>query len=572
MNMKATENKNRIKPIRRTVLALTCAAMLGGAFAVVPLSASAAEAPNVTAATADAAPVISEGAGVYGSLVLSRWLSQLEPYAAAVSDVDADSYASAIDGGQSLVQASGLAEGTLVSRLTAKFAEDLRTEVSAGRLTEAEADQLKGISSDAVSRVLNGQSPASAVGISSLSPGKSIVQSRITRIVADTALLADAGSAELRAALRNGKNLVDASGLDRSALIDGLYAKLTSDLDSQTSGGAVTAEEAATLKSAGLDDIQRIVDTAGYDGEGVTALQKAYGERLLRVFLGSVVQNAASSSDADYGDIVSALEAGGTLASATHVDAGTLNSQLNAAFAAKAEEAWQSGALSVQALEQLEKQAAGEIDKAVNTAGYGTGFGAASLPANKGIAEESMLQLVNQSAVYTDQSAEAIQSAVAGGQSLVQATGISADELTSMLQSSVEASINKAVSQERLLPQEVAATKSYAAGLVASAVTTGGYVPAVDTTSFVQNQLASAIDRIGDLSDKNADELWWSIATGSTPAEAAGNDLNSLLAGLIGPVNQQLNAYVSAGSLIEKDAAAAKAQFADGVIKLLTGK
>lgn len=472
------------KSLKKTMATLTSLAMIAGALSSLPLSASAASAepaaqtasPQMTTGQApSSAPAsASEALGTYPSLLLNSWLKDVVGRAASLSSQDSQTVKDALSSGATLAQATGLSQSELVDKLVDQFNSDMDLEASKGTLSSNELAQLKASARSALSDAVASNGLAAAK-----SEGDAVVSARLRQIISDTASLSGIGSVDLKNALRQGQNLLQASGLDETTLVDGLTQKLNLDIDMLASRGLWTAEELSALKADGKKKIERIISTNGYDGEGETALMKAYGTKLLKDFYDSALTTAAVHSDNDYSAVLAAVKGGADLSTATGIDAKTLSDQLLAVFNGKVEQEWQNGSLSAKLADQLKADAAKQVPVIVTTKAYGSDNNAntaasdstdadAVIPVNGDqYVQQRLDRVMDDIAGMAGKSvSELYRSAVSGG-SIAKASGLNSDTIKLQLIGDVRQELNADVAAGSISEKDaLAAIAKYESQLV----------------------------------------------------------------------------------------------------------
>ncbi|NRF90105.1 hypothetical protein HQN89_03530 [Paenibacillus frigoriresistens] len=114
------------------------------------------------------------------------------------------------------------------------------------------------------------------------------------------------------------------------------------------------------------------------------------------------------------------------------------------------------------------------------------------------------------------------------------------------------------------------AMKQDAYALLNDAISTRNYKVAVDVKSYLAERLDRIIQDVSAVSNIEAADLMKRLAQGESLAQAAETDSDSLLYQLLAHANENMNAFVTAGSVSEDDAAVFKTDYAAGVSKLLS--
>ncbi|MDQ0872362.1 hypothetical protein QFZ77_001021 [Paenibacillus sp. V4I3] len=503
----------------------------------------------------------------YPTLVLNRWLSKLDQYTAAAADTDSSDVLNAIANNQSLVAASGLGQSDLVARLTDFFLQDLAYQVKTGELTQKESTQLQQLATSQINDLVSGSWKKTTFMTSIHNNGSAIIHNRLQNIISDTAGIAtDTNSSGLRAALRNGQSLAEAAGIDAGTLTDSLTALLNSDLQAAVTTGGLQADLLDKAEQTGAAAVGQIVREKGYD-IATTGWMEKYGQSVLADKMDWTIQATAIFANKDYSDVIGALSSGQNLVSASGLAYDDLLSQLTSNINQGFETEWQAGNISAKLASQLEQSAAKQLGDAITQNGYGQSIVGSS---NKGIAAESIRSIISDSAGYIGSPVGDLEAALGSGKTLVEATNLADGELLGVLQSRVDNYLSKAVQNGWLNASDKSATKQDAYALLNDAIGTRGYKVPVDAKSYLAERLDRIINDVATVSNIEAADLTKRVAQGQSLAQAAQTDSDSLLCKLLAQANENMNAFVTAGSVSEDDAAAFKTDYASGVSQLLS--
>ncbi|KRF10720.1 hypothetical protein [Paenibacillus sp. Soil787] len=504
----------------------------------------------------------------YPTLVLNKWLSKLDQYTAAAADKDSSDVLNAIANNQSLVAASGLGQSDLAAKLTDFFLQDLAYQVRTGDLSQKESTQLQQLFTSQINDLISGSWKKTDYTTTSIhNDGAAIIHHRLQNIISDTASIAtDMNSSELRAALRNGQSLAEATGIDAGTLTDSLTALLNSDLQAAVTTGGLQADLLDKAEQTGAAAVGQIVREKGYDITTTSWMEK-YGQSVLADKMDWTIQGTAIFANKDYSDVVSALSSGQNLVSASGLAYDDLLSQLTSNINQGFETEWQAGNISAKLASQLEQSAAKQLADAITQNGYGQSIVGSS---NKGIAAESIRSIISDSAGYIGSSVGDLEAALGSGKTLVEATNLADGELLGVLQSRVDNYLSQAVQNGWLNASDKEATKQDAYTLLNDAIGTRGYKVPIDVKSYLAERLDRIINDVATVSNVEVADLTKRLAQGQSLAQAAQTDSDSLLYKLLAQANENMNAFVIAGSVSEDDAAAFKKDYASGVSQLLS--
>ncbi|GAA3405977.1 hypothetical protein ACFFNY_25940 [Paenibacillus hodogayensis] len=407
----------------------------------------------------------------YIDILASRNLSSYVAQAAALGDQDFDTVWQEVLTGKSLSEASGVPAGDLEAALLQSLAQSLSADVENGALTAGEAEQTKASAIATIRAVIAGASTSASVQ-AALIGGADIVQSRLDRVIEDTAALLELNARELRQSLRDGRSLAEASGQDAATLAAQLAGMLNQDLDASVQAGQLARADADTRKREGLEALGRIVAEAGYDRE-TTPWMEQYGNALLASQLGFAVNYAYALSSREYDDFYSDLAEGASIETASGLTEKDLLPSISAMIGNAVDEAWLNGKLSAGYADELKLQADEQLKTALTAPGYGQSKAvaiaddAAVAASAQDYAEGRLSQVAADVAAWAGTRADVLLEKLAQGQTLAQAAGTDSDALLRALVKSVAVQLNAYAADGTFTEKDVASAKSsYTAGLV----------------------------------------------------------------------------------------------------------
>lgn len=523
-------------------------------------TAAHAAADTYTVSISINADEASQQTVTYSDVFVSAWLNSLPERVSGLYSEDQDIYAERLADGASIADAAGESYTTIVSDLTALFNKDAENEVAHGYLTVEEAadaaKQVESLLPKLLSQAWSGYDAAAEA----LHLGREALNNRLSQLVQLTAGVSEISTADVRAALKAGESLVEASGLSESDLTAYLLSGLNQDLDRLVQTNRLTQEESSGLKSEAALAVAKIVNTKGYDAEE-NAWMDVYAQSLINEKLSSVARLAAIYADEDYTDVANALAAGQSLETATGMDADQLAAHLQADVDKALDAAWISGALSTAKLDEWKAEAQKQLLAAVTANGYG-----AATEADPAIVKESLRSIVSQTASYAGLGLAELRSQLDSGATLAAAADLSAAELASALDSSVDAYIDQAADNGWLKTEAAASTKDAAYAELLAAVDQAGYTGEVDADAYLKERADRIVYDAAAVTGTPAAQILEGLAQGRSLAAAAQTDAATLYKGLVKQTNKEINTYVTAGSLSSQDADALKADYS---LKLL---
>ncbi|RKN81997.1 hypothetical protein [Paenibacillus ginsengarvi] len=514
--------------------------------------------------TSPAATVQAAAPLTYADLLVHKQLSQIVTlaFAFADSDIDYSSYLGAVYEGKSLAEAAGVSPGDLNDQLTASVQHTVQAEVAAGSLTATEGEQAVTSLSSAISAAVSG-SLNQAARLSATDAGQDLVQLHLSRIVPNTAVYIEGSAADLLRAMQAGQSLAEAAGLSADALSDQLDSQLFADLDNAVQSGKLLAADAEARKAEAAKAIREAVSTPSFDKVNTVWMDR-FGAQLVARKLDSAERLAAVQSSKDYSDVLEALAQGKTLADATGISEADLAEQLGSPIHQAIDASWLNGSLSRQAADQWKAKA----DEALNRLIRGEAP-AGSPQADAAIAQGSTRDIVKASASYASLSYEDLKQAVASGQTLVQATGLTEEELLGTLKAEADSYIAEAVLSGRLDRSAEQATREEAYTLIRSAIETAGYAGKVDAQLYGSELASRIVEQAAETDGVNASELLEALAQGYSLSSAAHTDKDSLIYSLLRSANQEINGLAGEGRITDEESAQLKSDYTSSLLELL---
>lgn len=429
----------------------------------------------------------------YIEVLVGKFVSNLRGLAAALADVDYDTFMQDIQTGKTLAEASGLSESELADKLVQSIGQSLEAEVQLGALTADESEQARKRAEASILGALSGSGGADSF---QHDLGQHIINSHIAEVVQTAATLYELDSSQLRRALHDGQSLASVTGQVYGPLADAITEPLIRELDLAVQAGKMSASEADSLKTEGAEAIRKIVDTEGYDAP-TTNWMKRYGQNLLNNKMGLVIPQTVALSGKEEEEIVAALAAGSTLTAASGLSDTELLRSLSANIDVSIDQAWLEGKMSANYAEQLKEQAEEQLTAIIHTSGYGKNVQQEARQATyednwetcetlengetscTEVTEEvteinpssytnfKLNNAISEVAAIANIDIEVLLGKMAGGESVSRATGRSYDNLIYELYRSTSKQINRFVSRGTLTEEESEQIKSnYMTGLV----------------------------------------------------------------------------------------------------------
>ncbi|MFC5450537.1 hypothetical protein [Paenibacillus aestuarii] len=231
--------------------------------------------------------------------------------------------------GKSLVAiAANLDPGELKDKMSAVLRQDLDFEVAMGLTTQEDANKAYANGAAKLSVILNTPGYSPAVKSVSHADLQQIVQSRIGRVINDTAVFGKKEEKDVVNDLREGKTLVEsAAKLDSGELKEKILNVLRQELDFQVSLNRATQEEADKAYADGAAKLTDIINTPGYAPASTT--QTVDLESIINNRISRVINDTAVFGSKDEKDVLADLSQGKTLVqSAAKLDSGELKEKV----------------------------------------------------------------------------------------------------------------------------------------------------------------------------------------------------------------------------------------------------
>ena len=268
-----------------------------------------------------------------GREALNNRLSQLVQLTAGLSGVSTADLRTALQSGQSLLEASGLEEADLNAYLLSGLNQELNRLVNANRLTQAEASGLASEAALDVAKFVNTKGYDAVENKWMDTYAQSIIQTRLNSIVRLAVIYADADYTDVTGALAAGQSLQAATGMDADVLVGNLQADLDKALDAAWMSGALSTPKLQEWKTEANKQLLEAVTANDY------AAAAEADPDIVKESLRSVVSQTASYLGMEASALRSQLDSGTTLAAAADVSADELASTLYGSVAAYIDQA-----------------------------------------------------------------------------------------------------------------------------------------------------------------------------------------------------------------------------------------
>lgn len=392
-----------------------------------------------------------------GREVLNNRLSQLVQLTAGLSGVSTADLRTALQSGQSLLEASGLEEADLTAYLLSGLNQELDRLVNANRLTQAEASGLASEAALDVTKIVNTKGYDAVENKWMDTYAQSLIQTRLNSIVRLAVIYADVDYSDVTSALAAGQSLQAATGMDADVLVGYLQADLDKALDAAWMSGALSTPKLQEWKTEANKQLF----------EAVTANDYAAAEAdadIVKESLRSVVSQTASYLGMAASALRSQLDSGTTLAAAADVSADELASTLYGSVAAYIDQAVNNGWLKQEAAASTKEAAYAELLAAVDQARY-TG----EVDANTYLQERTD-RIVYDVAAVTGVPAAQIMEGLAQGRSLSAAAQTDSASLLKGMVKQTNKEVNLLVAAGSLSSQDADSVKADYSGMLLEAL------------------------------------------------------------------------------------------------------
>lgn len=383
-----------------------------------------------------------------GREALNNRLSQLVQLTAGLSGVSAADLRAALQSGQSLVEASGLAEAELTAYLLSGLNQELDRLVNANRLTQAEASGLASEAALNVAKIVNTKGYDTVENKWMDTYAQTIIQTRLNSIVRLAVIYADADYTDVTGALAAGQSLQAATGMDTDVLVGYLQSDVDKAMDAAWMSGALSTSKLQEWKAEAQKQLLAAVTANDYAAAAEAAADT------VKESLRSVVSQTASYLGIEASALRSQLDSGTTLAAAADVSADELASTLYSSVAAYIDQAVNNGLLKQEAAASTKEAAYAELLAAVDQARYTVEVDADAY------LQERTDRIVYDAAAVTGVPAVQILEGLAQGRSLAAAAQTDAATLLKGLVKQTNKEVNLFVASGSLSVQDAAALKT----------------------------------------------------------------------------------------------------------------
>lgn len=383
-----------------------------------------------------------------GREALNNRLSQLVQLTAGLSGVSTADLRTALQSGQSLLEASGLEEADLNAYLLSGLNQELNRLVNANRLTQAVASGLASEAALDVAKFVNTKGYDAVENKWMDTYAQSIIQTRLNSIVRLAVIYADADYTDVTGALAAGQSLQAATGMDADVLVGNLQADLDKALDAAWMSGALSTPKLQEWKTEANKQLLEAVTANDY------AAAAEADPDIEKESLRSVVSQTASYLGMEASALRSQLDSGTTLAAAADVSADELASTLYSSVAAYIDQAVNNGWLKQEAAASTKEAAYAELLAAVDQSGY---TGEVDPDA---YLQERTDRIVYDAAAVTDVPAAQILEGLAQGRSLAAAAQTDSASLLKGLVKQTNKEVNLLVAAGSLSSQDADSVKA----------------------------------------------------------------------------------------------------------------
>ncbi|MEW9699382.1 hypothetical protein [Paenibacillus sp. SI8] len=228
-----------------------------------------------------------------------------------------------------IASAASLDPGELSTKLLNSIKQELQFEVTLNRVTQADADKSYAAATAKISDIISTPGYQSEEDKPAPADLENLINSRIDRIISDSAFYADKDLQDVLDDLYQGKSLVaSAASLDPGELNAKLLNSIKQDLQFEVSMNRATQADADKSYAEAAAKISNIISTPGYQPEKAQPAATDL-EKLVSVRIDRIINDTAFYANKDVQDVLDDLHQGKTLvASAASLDAGELKDKM----------------------------------------------------------------------------------------------------------------------------------------------------------------------------------------------------------------------------------------------------
>ncbi|PYI57418.1 hypothetical protein [Paenibacillus flagellatus] len=410
--------------------------------------------------------------------VVERNLTYIVGHVASLAGRDDSSVRESLARGDDLVKVSGMTSRELLEKLVESMNQSI--DFAARGDKSVTAEELNRIKSEAASQI---STIITTSGYDDLKRNATkpdyakIVSNNLSTLVVSVSAYADRSESAIRDSLRQGKTLVEASGLNREELYNKLIGSLNQSIDfAARNDKLTTSEELAKIKSEAADKISTIISTSGYDDTSLRFPKPDYAKVVERG-LATLVGQVASIADRTDDSVRESLRQGRSLAEISGLKREELMNRLvetmnqGIDFSARNDKS-----TTPEELSKIKSEAASKISTIISTSGYDDIAHNTPEVDYEKVVERDLSFIVSHVASLADRKDSDILDALASGQTLVQASGMNRQELLDKLVASMNQSIDFAArNDKKTTKEELSRIKSDAASRISTILSTSGY-------------------------------------------------------------------------------------------------
>lgn len=383
--------------------------------------------------------------------------------------------------------------------------------------------------------------PAFAAEVEKPAPLSPVVANYLNNLVAYTSLVTDKNQDDLRTDISLGKSLTQASGLTGSELANRLIVNFDAYIENSQRGASDEAIQ--KLKGEGAKAIKNAVAN-GYEPTKTEA--NIDFDAVVRQRLQMLVSDVATISNKDYGYINSQYHSGATLVQAAGMPYGDLFGRLVDLMNQQIDGAVGSLAVASDKISKAKADGAQKLAEAITSAREEQSSQQAVSSLSQ-IVKRELATIVSDAAIIADKDYNDVLDAVQSGQTIPQAVGMSASDLSQRLILQMNQSIDAVGGVDDAAVQQA---KSDAAKQINELLSNPEAiqkeaVQAGNVAELVKNRLKLVVLEAASIADKDTNDVQYLFDSGASLAAATGVSGAVLVNELTVSINQYIDSLTN---------------------------
>jgi hypothetical protein len=372
-----------------------------------------------------------------------------------------------------------------------------------------------------------------------------VINQRIKNIVEDAAFVSWMEQKDVEAALADGDNLLEATGLRETELMGRLAQLAYSDINAALADDTITAAQADQLKADAARKLHAAINADGYTAKSV--------ESYLNLLQASIIEEAAVAAGLDLGEVQQSLSNGSNLVSATGLSSTELSTQLQKDLNSKIDSAAARSELSAEEAASAKEQIASFLEESISKNGFAVQKEYVDVTA---LVAARLDTIIEDTASAADLETDDVEYSLSQGSNLADASRLGEDTLQAKLEAKINNDLDNAVARGEISADTAEAAKADASKQIQKIIVTNGYqkerAPA-DYSGIILKRIKSVYEDTAEVADKSAYDLKYAVKAGASLAEASGLTEQELLSGLISFVQQDISSARNSGKLTDDE-------------------